>query len=110
MAKDGFLPYAWAQGKGEETCQQGQLADSPEASREHLALSFAGSETRFFRAGRVKLIFRGMSLLKLPKRMQSIRKLAHGRTRKLVPPILGGMVGAQAFSTWKPKPSEEVIW
>lgn len=53
---------------------------------EHLALSLAGSETGFFRAQRIKLIFSVVSLLiKLPKWIQSIRKLAHGSARKGVP-------------------------
>lgn len=57
----------------------------PRGLQGNIWLSLTGAETRFFRARRVKLIFRGGSpLIKLPKQMQSIRKLAQHSTRKLV--------------------------
>lgn len=73
------------EGRGEETCQEASLLASKRPPGEHLALSLIGLETRFFRAWRVKLIFRGMGPLMFPKLMQSIRKPVCGSARKLVP-------------------------
>jgi hypothetical protein len=51
MAKDEFLVRVWGTGerREEETCQEGQLVDSQEASK-NIWLCLAGSDTGFFRA------------------------------------------------------------
>lgn len=82
------LACAWGQGRGEEKklARKASLLAPKWPLREHLALSLAGSKSGFFRAWRVKLIFRVVRLLiKLPKRIRLIRKLACGSARKGVP-------------------------
>lgn len=85
------------EGRGEERklARKASLLTPKRPPVEHLALSLPGSETRFFRAWRVKLILECVSLLMLPKLMQSIRQLEHGSIRKLVPTVPGGMVEAK---------------
>ena len=87
----------WRGWEGEETCQEASLLASKRPPGEHLALGLTGSETRFFRARRVKLIFRGMSPFMLPKLTQSIRKLVCGSARKLVPTHPWGHGGGLAI-------------
>lgn len=84
MAKDEVLPCSRGQGSREERnlARKASLLTPKRPPGEHLALSLAGSETRFFRSQRVKLIFRDVSPSKLPKLMQSVRKLSRGNVRK----------------------------
>lgn len=77
MAKDEVLACAWGQWKGEERkiARKVSLLAPESPLGEHLALSLAGSETRSFRAWRIKLFFRGVSpLISLPKLRQSIKE------------------------------------
>lgn len=88
MAKDEVLACTWVQGRGEEwkLARKISLQAPTRPTGELLVLSLIGPETRFFRVWRIKLIFRCVSpLIKPPKLIQSIRKLAHGGARKLVP-------------------------
>lgn len=65
MAKDEVLACAWEQGKGEEgkLAKKASLLAPKRPLGQHLALGLAGSEARFFRAERMKLIFRAGSPL-----------------------------------------------
>lgn len=60
MAKDEVLPCSQGQGKGEERnfARKASLLTPKRPLGEHLAVSLAGSETRFFRAISQKAITR----------------------------------------------------